>query len=118
MGKSESAQETSSLGVVAKFFVVPETNMIRLGGGGDASQNRKSTDTVHMTCTSEVHACDFVVQHSKPCSFQREGRRFEYKMDHVRFGDDRKPLRRPLTGTVKIAACRGMWGPRASSLDK
>ena len=40
-----------------KFFVVPETNMIHLGGGGGggggggASQNRKSTDTVHMTCT-------------------------------------------------------------------
>ena len=40
----------SHKGSSQKFFVVPETNRIHLGGG-DASQNRKSTDTVHMTCT-------------------------------------------------------------------
>ena len=49
------------------FFVVPETNMIRLGGEPKSQVDR------HCTYDMYMHAI-FVVQHSKLCSFQTEGR--------------------------------------------
>ena len=57
-----------------KFFVVPETNMIHLGGGGGGRGcEPKSQVDRHCTYDMYMHAI-FVVQHSKLCSFQREGR--------------------------------------------
>ena len=60
-----------------------------------------------------MHAI-FVVQRSKLCSFQREGRGSEYEMNDVRFRDNRKLLRRPLsyteTARTKKCVCGGGGG--------
>ena len=47
--------------------------MIRLGGGGGGGCEPKSQVDRHCTYDMYMHVI-FVVQHSKLCSFQREGR--------------------------------------------
>ena len=100
-----------SKGSSQKFFVVPETNMIRLGGRGCEP---KSQVDRHCAYDMYMHAI-FVVQHSKLCSFQREGRGSKYEMNDVRFRDDRKLLRRPLSciNCVRMWLC--LWAYRQGS---
>ena len=68
--------------------------MIHLGGGGRGCEPKSQVDR-HCTYDMYMRAI-FVVQRSKLCSFQREGRGSKYEMNDVRFRDDRKLLRRPL----------------------
>ena len=70
--------------------------MIHLGGGGGKGCEPKLQVDRHCTYDMYMHAI-FVVQNSKLCSFQREGRGSEYEINDVCFRDDRKRLRRPLT---------------------
>ena len=66
------------------FCVVPETNIVHGGGGGGGGD-------------MYMHAI-FVVHHSELHSFQREGS--EYKMNDVRFKDNKQLLRRPLSANA------------------